>query len=218
MTFNVDMQKMNPQQIALSYDALASHWDGDEFSRENGIKQHIHALRFSKTKGDAIDVGCGSSGRIIDLLLSKGFGNVEGADISQKMLVLARKRHPKVTFHHVDITMWDFPKQYDFISAWDSIWHVPLDQQEYVLRKICNALSDKGILIFTSGGVDTPEEGGNPFKNQPLYHSALGIPKLLDIIKSQGCILRHLEYDQAHGDSIDSHLYLIVQRFKHTMT
>ena len=206
------MQKMNPQEIAQSYDSLASHWDGDEFYRKNGVEQHIRALRFCQNHAYAIDIGCGSSVRIIDILLSKKFCNVEGLDISQGMLGLARRRHPEVIFHHADITLWDFPRKYDFISAWDSIWHVSLDEQENVLRKICKALTQNGILIFTSGGVDEPGEGGNPFKGQPLYHSALGIPKLLDIVKSEGCILRHLEYDQAHGDDTDSHLYLIIQK------
>ncbi len=61
---------MTPQQIARSYDNLASHWHGDQFNRANGIEQHRRALRFADRRGTAIDIGCGSSGRIIDLLVS----------------------------------------------------------------------------------------------------------------------------------------------------
>ena len=61
---------MNPQEIAQSYNALADHWNGDKLHRENGIPQHERTIRFSNKSGATIDIGCGSSGRIIDLLLA----------------------------------------------------------------------------------------------------------------------------------------------------
>jgi len=200
---------MKPQEIANSYDKLASHWSGEKFNRENGMAQHQRALRFSKKRGSAIDIGCGSSGRIITLLLSEGF-EVEGLDISPEMIRLARERHPKQTFHLADICKWKFPKQYDFISAWDSIWHAPLEDHESILKNLCEGLEDQGVLIFTSGGVDEPEDGSNPFLGQPLYHAALGIPKLLEIIHSNNCVCRHLEYDQQVEST--GHIYLVVQK------
>lgn len=202
---------MDPQDTARSYDALAAHWAGDEFPADNGIAQHQRALRFSSGSGDAIDIGCGSSGRIMGLLLASGF-QVEGLDLSEGMLEHARAKHPGVTFHCADIVAWQFPKRYDFISAWDSVWHVPLEHQEAVLRKLCDGLAAGGVLIFTSGGVDRAGEESNPFLGQPLYHAALGIPKLLEVIGDTGCLCRHLEYDQASGREIGKHLYLIVQK------
>ena len=198
---------MTPQQTAESYDKLASFWAGEEFNRANGITQHQRAFQFASHKRHAIDVGCGSSGRIIDLLISEGF-ETEGLDISSEMLRLAKEKHPDVLFHQADICNWTFAKQYDFISAWDSIWHAPLENHEAILKKLCDALSDGGILIFTSGGVDAPEDGSNTFTGEPLYHAALGIPKLLEIVSQQRCICRHLEYDQYP----ERHIYLIVQK------
>lgn len=198
---------MTPQETAESYNKLAAHWNGDRFNRSNGILQHEKALQFVKHKGSAIDVGCGSSGRIIELLIAAGF-EVEGLDISPEMLRFARKRHPGQRFHFADICEWEFLKRYDFISAWDSIWHAPLEHHESILRKLCRGLTENGILIFTSGGVDEPNESSNPFLEQPLYHAAVGIPTLLKLIAQSGCICRHLEYDQYP----EKHIYLIVQR------
>lgn len=198
---------MNPQQIADSYDELASHWNSDKFNRLNGIAQHERAIRFVSNKGSAIDIGCGSSGRIAELLLAAGF-KTEGLDISTEMIRLARERHPQVSFHHADVLTWQFPRKYDFISAWDSIWHVPLDQHEELLGKLCDALNPGGVLIFTSGGLDEPGEATNPFLGQPLYHASLGIPTLLEIISRKLCVCRHLEYDQYP----ELHIYLIVQK------
>lgn len=205
------LQKMNQQETAQSYDALADHWNGDKFHRNNGIEQHKRAIRFSSKAGAAIDIGCGSSGRIIDLLQSIGFES-EGLDISNEMLRHARGRHPGVHFHHADIVSWEFPKKYQFISAWDSVWHVPMEHQDPVLRKLCDGLARQGVLIYTSGGIDEPGEVSTPFLGQPLYHAALGIPKILQVISEMGCFCRHLEYDEAHKDEAGKHLYLIIQK------
>jgi 2-polyprenyl-3-methyl-5-hydroxy-6-metoxy-1,4-benzoquinol methylase len=198
---------MTPQETAWSYDQMASHWDGEKFNRKNGIAQHARALQFSQHKRTAIDIGCGSSGRIIELLLDAGF-TTEGLDISTEMLRRAQARHPDQTFHQADICTWAFPQKYDFISAWDSIWHAPLESHESILTKLCGSLEPDGILIFTTGGVDQPGSRTNPFLGQPLYHAVLGIPKILEVITKAGCICRHLEYDQ-HPEP---HLYLIVQK------
>ena len=126
---------MTSIDVAAGYDQLADLWNSDEFDRSNGIAQHKRAVAFCDQQRRALDVGCGSSGRIIELLQQHGFA-VEGVDFSPRMLELAGKRHPQVTFHHADICDWGLPHQYDLISAWDSIWHVPLAQHEAVLRKL----------------------------------------------------------------------------------
>jgi len=198
---------MSPEQTASTYNKIASHWDCPAFNRENGIKQHERALQFLSGIGNALDIGCGSSGRIIDLLQSRGF-EVEGLDISEEMLRRARKHHPEVRFHFADICAWEFVKRYDFISAWDSIWHVPLRRQLDVLWKVLDGLAPGGVLIFTTGGVESPEEITNPCFGQPLYHAAPGLPAILRAIAESGCRCRHLEYDQYP----ENHVYIIAQK------
>lgn len=198
---------MNPQEIATSYDQLAAHWESEVFPRTNGIAQHERAIAFTDRRGPALDIGCGSSGRLIDLLLKCGF-TPEGLDISSRMLELARRRHPVLTFHPANIVDWQFPREYAFISAWDSIWHVPLREQGSVLRKILDGLATGGIAIFTLGGSDEPSEITNSYMGPPMYHATLGIPRTLQVIAESGAVCRHLEYDQ-HPQP---HVYIICQR------
>ena len=198
---------MTPQQIAAAYDRIAPHWDGPEFNSSNGIAQHERALQFVNGAGAALDLGCGSSGRIIELLLRRGF-QVEGLDLSQEMLRRAQAHHPHVRFHLADICGWEFPRRYEFVSAWDSIWHVPLQLQIGVLGKIVNGLAPGGVLIFTTGGIERPGEVTNPCFGEPLYHAAPGIPTVLRAIADFGCACRHLEYDQYP----ENHVYIIAQR------
>jgi SAM-dependent methyltransferase len=198
---------VTPAEVAASYDQLAERWADPGLTSGYGIPQHERALRFVRTPGAAIDVGCGSSGRIIELLLGKGF-DVEGLDVSSRMVELARRRHPALRFHHADVCEWTFPRQYDFISAWDSIWHLPLGAQEPVLRKICGALAPGGVLIFTTGGLDGPGEKRDAAMGPPMYYSVLGISRTLEILAEEQCICRHLEYDQ-HPEL---HVYMIAQK------
>jgi SAM-dependent methyltransferase len=204
---------MTPEEVAGSYDMLAEQWSSDGFARSNGITQHERAIAFVGRKLEreyqALDVGCGSSGRIIDLLLGHGF-TVEGVDLSARMIELARRRHPQVAFHHADVCDWELPHRYDFISAWDSIWHLPLAAQEPVLKKLLTGLAPGGVCIFTTGGLDGPAEKTDAAMGPPMYYSVLGVMPTLQIIAACGCVCRHLEYDQYP----ELHLYLIVQRLR----
>jgi 2-polyprenyl-3-methyl-5-hydroxy-6-metoxy-1,4-benzoquinol methylase len=197
---------MQPSEIAESYDSIAHQWL-EPHLETNGIRQHELALKFRSGGGTALDVGSGCNGRFIRLLESRGY-EVEGLDVSAQMIALAKTRNPHVTFYHADVCEWMPAKQYDFISAWDSIWHVPLDRSESVLRKLCGALTPGGILIWTTAGLDGPEEKRDSTMGPPVYYSVLGIPKTLRTITDAGCVCRHLEYDQLP----EKHVFLIAQK------
>jgi SAM-dependent methyltransferase len=197
---------MDPREVAASYEQLAESY-GVTVGTKYGMAQHERALAFVRNKRRALDIGCGSSGRIIDLLQRSGF-EVEGVDISAGMLELAKRRHPEVTFHHADICEWKFPEEYDFVSAWDSIWHVPLQKQAPVLSRILQHLAPGGVCIFTTGGLDAPGEKVDAAMGPPMYYSVLGIPNTLRLLHETGCVCRHLEYDQYP----ELHVYIIAQR------
>lgn len=200
---------MTPAEIGQRYDRIAKRWASSDFDRTNGMWQHERALSFlaDDQRSRALDIGCGSSGRFVDLLLGHGF-DVEGLDVSARMIALARQRHPEVVFHHADICAWDFPYAYDFITAWDSIWHLPLAEQEPVLRKIGAGLAPGGVFIFTTGGVDGMAERWDASMGPEVYYSVLGIPKTLAVLADARCVCRHLEYDQYP----ELHLFVIAQK------
>ena len=198
---------MKPIEIGKAYDQITHLWQSDDFDRNNGIDQHKRALSFVKNKGYALDVGCGCTGRFIELLINEGF-SPEGVDVSDEMLRLAKLKHPDVTFYHKDICEWDLPKKYDFITAWDSIWHVPLKQQVNVITKLLNGLNSGGVFIFSFGGLDEAGEHTDDTMGEEVYYSTLGTNGFLKVISDAGCLCRHMEYDQ-HPES---HTYFIIQK------
>lgn len=198
---------MKPVDIGKAYDQITHLWEGSDFNRNNGIDAHRRALTFADTRGEALDIGCGCTGRFIDLLLEEGF-TPEGLDISEQMLALARKRHPAISFVHADICEHDLAKGYDFITAWDSIWHIPLAQQGRVMAKIVASLNVGGVFIFSFGGTAQEGEHTDDFMGPQVYYSSLGTEGFVKELVELGCRIRHLEFDQYP----ELHTYLIVQK------
>ncbi len=198
---------MNPKDIGKVYNEITHLWESDRFNRNNGIEHHKRAIAFVKNRAAALDVGCGCTGRFIDLLLEEGF-TPEGVDVSEKMISLATQRHPDINFYNADICEWIPSKSYDFITAWDSIWHIPIDQQEKVITKLISKLHTNGVLIFSCGGTDVPDEQTDDFMGPEVYYSTLGVNGFLKLIMNLGCICRHFEYDQYP----ELHSYYIAQK------
>jgi len=184
---------MRPAETAVRYDQLARWWQ-ENVPATYGLAALERALRFARKNGRALDVGCGSEGRFLTKLREHGF-QPEGMDISGGMLGIARERYPDLVFHEADISTWAFPGSYDFISAWDSTFHLPLDLQEPVLRKMCGGLTAGGVLLFTCGGGEAGEIRGS-FEGQDFGYSTLGVEAFVRILEDARCFCRHVEYDQ----------------------
>lgn len=199
---------MHPSHIGAAYDLLAERWLDERFGRTNGVALHERALAFLGGEGGwALNVGCGCNTRFNPPMRAHGL-QLEGIDISERMVALAREADPAAVVHHADAVTWRPPRSYRFITAWDSIWHIGLAEQGAVLRKLMRALEPGGVIIFSTGGLDAPAEHVDSYMGPEVYYASLGIPGLLEAIGAAGCICRHLEFDQ-HPEK---HLCIIAQR------
>jgi SAM-dependent methyltransferase len=196
---------MHPSEIAERYDGIARWWQ-DNVPVTYGMAALERALRFAPKGGVALDVGCGSEGRFIKVLRERGF-EPEGADVSPVMIGLARERDPAARFYTADISEWELPKAYDFISAWDSTFHLPLDDQEPVTRKLCAGLAPGGVLLFTCGGGEAGEITGT-FRERDFGYSSLGVERFVRLLDECGCRCLHVEYDQYP----ERHVVIIAQK------
>lgn len=198
---------MKPEETGSHYDRIALYWQKQHLNSNYGVSALEWAIKFTETKSTALDVGCGSSGRFIDILIKHGFAPT-GVDISPEMISLARQRHPEVTFYTADICTWPFPQKYDLISAWDSTFHLPIAEQKPVLKKMCEGLNPHGVLLFTCGGTICPEEISGGFEGETFDYSTLGVDEFLRLINEFGCTCKHLEFDQYP----ENHVYIIAQK------
>lgn len=200
---------MQAPSTAAAYDLLAERWQDGSFDGANGISQHQRALAFIEPEAGAwaLNVGCGCSTRFNPLFRHHGL-RIEAVDLSARMVDLARAADPDVVLHHADACDWPLPRSYRFISAWDSIWHVRLEAQAPLMRKLMGALEPGGVFIFSAGGLDEAGEHVDAAMGPGLCYATLGIPGLLALAHEAGCTCRHLEFDQYP----EKHLCVIVQR------
>ncbi|MDZ4817245.1 MAG: class I SAM-dependent methyltransferase [Verrucomicrobiota bacterium] len=198
---------MDPQKTGEAYDKIAEWWQEQHVNSSYGLPALKRALEFSTTRGKALDVGCGSSGRFLRKFDDFGYVPV-GVDISAKMIESAKRLDPEFEFHCANIVDWEIPTKFDLITAWDSTFHLPLECQEMVLEKMCRALTDNGVILFTCGGTWEPEEISGNFQGQTFEYSTLGISSYLSQLEKHGVLLRHLEYDQWP----ENHVFIIGQK------
>lgn len=196
---------MSPETTGEKYNKIAQWWNDEHGDSEYGITQVKRAIGYCKDHGSALDVGCGSGGRIIRELENAGF-TITGIDVSEQMIRLARSNHPNVDFQVQDIGTWESNQHYDLIVAWDSIFHLPLQSHVPVVSKLCRLLRKDGILIYTFG--DSYGEHVSDWHNDKFYYSTIGIEGNMRVIMDNGCECRHLELDQFPLP----HAYIIVRK------
>lgn len=208
---------MDPSIIGQKYNKVADWWNSRHLNSEYGMKQIRRAISYCNTKRVALDVGCGAGGRIIRELEQNGF-DVEGFDVSQRMIEIARSNHPQFNFEVGDITKIERNSLYDLIIAWDSTFHLPGSSQATAVNKMCSMLDAGGILVYTFADMEGDFEdnsfsdgkGGQygDLENDAFGYGSLGITKNLELLITNRCKVMHLEIDQYP----DKHAYVIAKK------
>lgn len=193
---------MKPSVLGSNYDKIAHWWHQQHRDSHYGVDQVKRALQFCQPGGSALDVGCGAGGRIVRLLQQHQLA-VTGIDVSAEMVKLAIENHPDESFFVDDIYSFESDEQYDFVVAWDSIFHLPLEQQEPVVNKLCGLLKPAGVLIYTFG--DATGEHQDTWHGHTFHYSSIGITGNLALLALHGVVCKHLELDQWP----ENHVFLV---------
>lgn len=193
---------MKASKLGTKYDKIAQWWHEQNEHSFYGVSQFERAIKFTSGGNRALDIGCGAGGRFIRILEKHDF-LVTGLDVSKEMVKLARSNHPEHKFIHEDICLWETEEKFDFIVAWDSIFHLPLSMQKPVVVKMCQLLAKGGTLIYTFG--NSEGEHTDQWHNDTFYYSSIGIDENLQILINNGLSILHLELDQYP----EKHVYII---------
>lgn len=107
----------------------------------NLIQEHIRT-----DSNDLLEVACGT-GLHADVL--RHWYTVEGLDLSEDQLAVARKRLPTVTFYRADMTSFDTGKTYDAITClFGAIGELlDIEQVHSAIRTMAKHLKPGGVLI-----------------------------------------------------------------------
>jgi predicted TPR repeat methyltransferase len=134
-----------------------------------------------------LDIGCGT-GEPIARFLSDKDHVIEGIDISSAMIDLAIENDiPSADFRVCDVMDYESLCRFDGILAWDSLFHLDIDDQNIVFEKISNWLEIGGHFLFSHGNESGSKQG--EMMGYDFHYSAIDTSELMKIMESVGFVI-----------------------------
>ena len=134
------------------YSQSAQYYDAIYASFKNYAaevrKAHKIIQKYKQSKGKLLlDVACGTGAHAG--LLSKYY-QVEGLDLDPKMLSVARKKYPKITFHQGDMSDFDLERQFDVVVClFSSIGYVKTKSRlQKAIQTMTRHVLPDGLLLI----------------------------------------------------------------------
>lgn len=192
-----------------SYNKIAQQWSaarGAFFGRE---RDYLDAVLTTAPAGSTIlDLGCGTGRPMADYIVAQG-RRVLGVDQSEAMLAIARERLPGEQWVLASMEAYEPRDEYHGALIWDSLFHVPRDRHEPVLRKVVRGLPVGGRLMLTVGGSAHPAFTDTMYGQQFFYDSNTP-EQTVQILHRLGCRLTMAEYMNKPDGVRDKGRYAIV--------
>jgi SAM-dependent methyltransferase len=155
------------QKSARYYDLLSSHKDyrGAAAELARLVRGANPAAR------TLLDVACGTGGHL--QYLRDGFA-VEGLDLSEPMLEVAREKCPGVPFHHASLTDFKLDRRFDAITClFGSVGYcADVAGLRAALRNMADHLAPGGVLVIE------PWITAERFQPGKLTHDWIDLPEL----------------------------------------
>ncbi len=192
-----------------SYNLIASQWATARATFFGREREYLDAVLATAPAGATIlDMGCGTGRPMAEHIAAQG-RRVMGVDQSEALLDIARSLLPNERW--VLSTMQAFEPDQPCHGAllWDSLFHVPRDEHEPILRKVVNALPVGARLMLTVGGSAHPAFTDTMFGQTFFYDS--NTPEVSEqILMRLGCRIVIGEFMNVPDGGRDKGRYAIV--------
>ena len=173
-----------------------------EFDQDRGRSLQERAwldrfLSYVRPLGSVLDIGCGMGEPIARYVVEAGH-HVVGIDSSPSLVHLCRTRLPKSEWLVADMRQLALGRRFDGLLAWDSFFHLNMDDQRAMVARFAAHALPGAPLMFTSG----PERGERigSFFGEPLYHASLDPGEYRQLLSTNGfSVLSYLADDPACG-------------------
>ena len=152
------------------YERHAREYDQD---RGRSLQERAWLDRFADLiprAGTVLDLGCGMGEPIAAYLIERGL-QVTGVDTSPTLIALCRARLPAGEWMVGDMRSLTLSRSFDGVLAWDSFFHLSIDDQRAMFAVFAAHTRRGAALMFTSGS-DEGESIGS-FCGEPLFHASL---------------------------------------------
>lgn len=104
------------------------------------------------------------------------------------MIDRCRARFPDSEWIVADMRELDLGRRLDGILAWDSLFHLGMDDQRDMFPRLASRLRTGAPLMFTSGPAEGVAMGS--FFGEPLYHASLDPTDYEKCLATNGFVVR----------------------------
>lgn len=192
-----------------SYNAIAKDWDNARASLLPYEVPFLERLTENLPKtAKVLDLGCGTGRPVAEFLLRKGIA-VTGVDQAEDLLALAKERFPAGRWLQAEMETFEPDEIYDGAVIWDSLFHIPRDHHEPILRRVLGCLRLGSRLILTVGGSDHPPFTDTMF-GQSFFYDSHPPSAVINILKSLDAGIEHAEFINPPTTGRDKGRYGIV--------
>ncbi|MBI4093117.1 MAG: class I SAM-dependent methyltransferase [Candidatus Kerfeldbacteria bacterium] len=160
------------------FDHIGDTWDNDYI---------ILFVKNLPKSARVLDLGCGPG---TDTLKLKAAGlNVEGFDLSDDLLAIARKNNPAVTFTQGDMRKPPYKDRlFDGVFAKASLLHIPKSEISSVLAEVIRILKPRGLVhIAVKKGQGEQEETESDYGySYTRFFSYWAMDELVNVLQNAG--------------------------------
>jgi len=139
-----------------------------------------------------LDLGCGMGEPIARYIIEAGFGIV-GIDTSPSMIEMCRERFPQAEWLVKDMRTLALDRQFGGVLAWDSFFHLPMNDQRSMFVRFSEHALSAAPLMFSSGSIEGEAIGS--YYGEPLYHASLDRMEYERLLTSNGFAVRGYQAD-----------------------
>ncbi|RME14068.1 MAG: class I SAM-dependent methyltransferase, partial [Alphaproteobacteria bacterium] len=144
-----------------------------------------------------LDLGCGA-GRPLGQYLAERRCRMSGVDAADAMATLYAATVPEAEAWHADMRELDLGARFDLLLAWDSLGHLPPEDQRAVFSVFAAHAAPRAALLFTSphrAGV-----GARRMAGVPVYWAGIGAEETAAALAAAGfSLLVHAPAEAAAG-------------------
>lgn len=170
--------------VKKGYDKAAKNYSKsrDTFQSAKYLDTFSKLVKKGRT---ILDVGCGAGRPIDDYLIQQGFV-VNGIDISEKQIELAKKNVPEAFYEVKDMSELK-KSEYcvDGIVSFYAIFHTPREKHQEIFQNFASFLPSGGIILVTMGASEWEGTEEN-FHGVKMFWSHFGAAKNKEIIEKAG--------------------------------
>lgn len=159
-----------------------------DFDRDRGRSLQEKAwldkfLSHVRPRGIVLDVGCGMAEPIARYIIEGGF-QVIGIDSSPSLIDMCRARFPDSEWLVGDMRQLALGRRFDGLLAWDSFFHLTMDDQRAMFARFAAHALPGTPLMFTSGPLHGEAIGS--YCGKPLYHASLDPSEYEQLLVTNG--------------------------------